>query len=331
MRNFIVFRKGETMNILICSVGRRVKLVEYFREACNKINGKVVATDCDSTAAALYYADENEIVPRIDDPEYISVVKHLCRKYEINAILSLIDPELSLLAKHKDEFEKEGVTVIVSNKDVVEICYDKYLTYQFLRDNNLPFVPTYTDINQVIEEIQNQTMKFPLIVKPKNGSASIGITKVHTVKEIELLREESQELVIQPFIKGEEYGIDCYVDIISKETISIFLKRKLRMRGGETDKSVSVKDPELKELIERLINTLHPLGPIDIDCFKTKNGYVISEINPRFGGGYLHAYEAGENFVKYIINNVSGNKNKPSDNDYEDGTTLIKYDSFIFK
>ncbi|MCM3600535.1 ATP-grasp domain-containing protein [Robertmurraya korlensis] len=317
------------MNILLCSVGRRVKLVEYFKAACNERNGKIIAIDCDSTAAALYFADEYEIVPRIDHPEYISIVKHLCRQYEISAILSLIDPELSLLATHKEEFELEGVTVVVSNPDVIETSFDKYLTYEFLKANNLPFVPTYTDYNQVINEVQNNNLEFPLIAKPRHGSASIGITKVHNMKELEVLKEESQKIVIQPFLKGEEYGVDCYVDIISKETISIFLKKKLRMRGGETDKSVSIVDPALRTLIEQLLKALGPIGPVDVDCFMTNNGYVISEINPRFGGGYLHAYEAGQNFVKYIIKNICGNKNIPNENVYKEGTILVKYDSFI--
>ncbi|MFZ3591243.1 ATP-grasp domain-containing protein [Bacillus sp. DJP31] len=317
------------MNILICSVGRRVKLVEYFKKALREEKGKVVAIDCDSTAPALYSADEHEIVPRIDHPEYISVVKHLCREYKISAILSLIDPELTLLAKHKDEFEIEGVTVIVSEEDVVETCFDKYLTHLFLLEHNLPAVPTYTDINKVMELVKINTLKFPLIIKPKKGSASIGITMIHTVQELERLKVDSEDLVVQPFIKGEEYGVDCYVDLISKEVISIFQKRKIRMRAGETDKSVSIKDQALQELIERLVRKLQPIGPIDIDCFKTEEGYVISEINPRFGGGYLHAYEAGENFVNYIINNINGNKNNTSEMDYQEGTTLIKYDSFI--
>lgn len=318
------------MNILICSAGRRVKLVEYFKEELNKKNGKVVAVDCDPTAAALHYADMYEVVPRINHPEYIQHLKRLCDKYKINAILSLIDPELTLLASYKEVFGSDGIKVIISDQDVVNICNDKYLTYKFLHDNGLPVVPTYVDIEKVMEDLENKSIDFPLIVKPQNGSASIGIIKVNSIKELKRFQEESKEIIIQPFISGEEFGVDCYIDLISREVVNIFVKRKISMRAGETDKSISIKDPELELIIEELIKELKPVGPIDIDCFKTEKGYVISEINPRFGGGYLHAHEMGQNFVKNIINNLTGISNDRDQGEYKEGMTMIKYDRFVF-
>lgn len=277
------------MNILICSVGRRVKLVEYFKKELQKINGKVVAIDCDPTAAALHYADIYEVVPRIDHPDYFHRIKNLCNKYKINGVLSLIDPELTLLASHKEKFEKHGIRVIVSDERVVNLCYDKYLTTEFLKENDIPSVPTYIEIDKVLRDLENSKIQFPLIVKPNNGSASIGICKVNSIKELNLFHDETQKLIVQPFITGEEFGVDCYIDILTKKTTNIFMKRKIKMRAGETDKSVSVKDSSLKHVIDKLIFALQPVGPIDIDCFKTENGYMISEINPRFGGViYMH-------------------------------------------
>ncbi|MEH7250432.1 carbamoylphosphate synthase large subunit, partial [Neobacillus niacini] len=126
------------MNILICSVGRRVKLIEYFKKELQKFNGMVIAVDCDPTAAALYHADKYEVIPRINHPEYIYYIKNLCKKYKISAVLSLIDPELTLLASYKEEFEKDDIRLIVSEKKVVDICSDKYLTYKFLLENEIP-------------------------------------------------------------------------------------------------------------------------------------------------------------------------------------------------
>lgn len=317
------------MNILICSVGRRVKLIEYFKRELNKYNGKVIAIDCDLSAAALYHADQFEVVPRITDPEYIDHLKHLCAKYSIDAVLSLIDPELTLLASVKEEFYRNGIQIIVSDQEVVDICSDKFLTYQFLHENQLPGVPTYMDINAVIHELSIGNISFPLIVKPKNGSASIGIYKVSSFKELNVFLDKTHDYIIQPFIAGDELGIDCYIDFITNKTTNIFMKRKITMRAGETDKSISIKDPELKQLIENLIDKLKPKGPIDIDCFKTENGYLISEINPRFGGGYLHAHELGEDFVRNIINNLKGEPNLESKSDYKEGTIMIKYDQCL--
>lgn len=319
------------MNILICSVGRRVKLVEYFKQELGALGGQVIAVDCNPTASALYFADQYEIVPRIDNPEYIQVIKSLCHKYEIDGILSLIDPELTLLAEYRDEFKDENVHIIVSDKRVVEICYDKYLTYNFLKEHYIPAVKTYVDIVKVIGDINEGKLTFPLMVKPKNGSASLGISKILSIRELELLQNETKEFVIQPFITGEEFGVDCYIDLLSYKPTNIFIKKKIAMRAGETDKSISVKDMELTQMVEKLISVLKPIGPIDIDCFMTEKGYIISEVNPRFGGGYLHAHEMGQNFVRNIITNLQGEVVHYNTSDYDEGITMIRYDQLIIK
>ncbi|MGE8078368.1 ATP-grasp domain-containing protein [Peribacillus loiseleuriae] len=320
------------MNVLICSVGRRVQLIDYFKEELNKVGGKVIAVDCDPTAPALYHADLFEIVPRIDNPEYISYIKNLCRKYNINALLTLIDPELTLLASFKEEFEKEGFLVIVSEKKVVDLCYDKYLTFKFLKENNIPTVPTYIDIDMVIQDLNEGTIKFPLIIKPRNGSGSVGLHKVANLNDLQIFWQENHDYIIQPFIESNEFCVESYIDLLTKETTNLFCKRKINMRAGETDKSIVIKDSVLNDITYEVIHALKPIGPVDIDYFKTKDGYIISEINPRFGGGYPYAYEMGQNFIKSIINNLKGIPNTPYEKylgEYEEGKTMVRYDHFI--
>jgi carbamoyl-phosphate synthase large subunit len=320
------------MNILISSVGRRVQLINYFKAELNKVNGKVLAIDCDPTAPALYHADFFEIVPRIDHPEYKNIIKNLCKKYEIDGVLSLIDPELPILSSMKEEFKKEGIHLIVAEKKVIDICYDKYSTYKFLKEHGLPAVPTYTELNDVIQDLNNGKISFPLILKPKNGSGSIGVRKVTNSNDLQLHWEGNHDLIVQPFMEGSEYCVECYIDLITNQTTSLFSKRKINMRAGETDKSIAIKDPELNELTDHLIETLRPTGPVDIDFFKTKEGYVISEINPRFGGGYPYAYEMGQNFIENIINNLKGIHNQPFEKnsiEYEEGKIMVRYDQFV--
>ncbi len=320
------------MNILICSVGRRVQLINYFKEELNKIDGKVIAVDCDITAPALHHADIFEIVPRIDHPEYIQNIKDICHKYNVKGVLSLIDPELSLLTFHKEEFRKEGIQIIISDKKAIDICFDKYLTYQFLKEHQLPSIPTYIELEEVLKELHVGNLQFPLMVKLKNGSGSNGIHKVTNSFELESLLNSNHDYIVQPFMQGSEYCVECYIDLISKKTTNFFSKRKLNMRAGETDKSVVVKDPILHILTKKLITALGPVGPVDIDFFKTEEGYVISEINPRFGGGYPYAYQMGQNFIKAIISNLMGFSNETYVNyigEYEEGETMVRYDQFV--
>ncbi|MBS4172946.1 ATP-grasp domain-containing protein [Bacillus sp. FJAT-49736] len=317
------------MNILITSAGRRVKLVQYFKEELQKIGGKLIAIDCDSTAPALLFADYAETVPVITHPDYIQTVKYLCKKYQVHALLSLIDPELSILANHKSEFAKENIKVIVSKKELVDICLDKYHTFKFLRKHGIPVVPTYVKKDDILADIDNQKLLFPLIMKPRYGSASIGIAKIQSIEELDTLWLEDDQQVIQPFISGDEFGMDGYVDLVSLEVTNIFCKRKIKMRAGETDKSVSILDDELTQLMRKVISLLKPIGPIDIDCFKTDKGYLLSEINPRFGGGYPHAHEMGQNFVKNILHNLTGKPNEVMVANYDEGAVMIKFDDVM--
>ena len=131
--------------------------------------------------------------------------------------------------------------------------------------------------------------------------------------------------MIQEYMDGIEYGADCYIDMISNEPVAIFMKEKIKMRAGETDKSVSMKDDKLFELIKSFVKKVGFKGIIDIDIFKVNDEYYISEVNPRFGGGYPHGYECGVNIPKMIIENIGGNENKYVIGEYEEGVYMMKY------
>jgi len=313
------------MNLMLTSVGRRVKIVRYFCQEW-KAEGKVIAVDCDETAPALYAADAWEQIPRMDDPLYISTLLDLCRRHRIRAILSLIDPELSVLASHTDRFAEHGVTVVLSSSAVTDMCLDKQATHDFLVNNEIPCIPTFSTWQDIQAALAKKTISFPLLAKPRRGSASLGVRVVKDEQELEMIFFSQPNLVVQPFVDGVEFGVDVYVDMISGEPVSIFTKKKLRMRSGETDRSIAIKDELLTDLVSRLLGKLPCVGPIDMDCFLTSSGFVISEINPRFGGGYPHAYESGENFMKFVRENLQGRQNCPSIGQYRSGSIMVKFD-----
>ncbi|WP_296115197.1 ATP-grasp domain-containing protein [uncultured Anaerococcus sp.] len=317
------------VNILITSVGTRNKIIQYFKE--NNKNGKVIATDMSNLAPAIYEADAHYIVPRITDPNYIDIIIDICEKEKIDGILSLIDPELSLLAKNSEKFKEMGVTVIGSPYDVCELSLDKMAMFNWLKDNGYNCARSYIDKDKFYEDLDDGLIGFPVFVKPYDGSASMLINKVHNKKQLEFLFEEHEGLMIQEFLDGQEIGADIYVDMISGEVVSIFTKIKLLMRAGETDKSVSFKDEKLFDLIKEFVKMAGFKGQIDIDIFDIDGEYYISEVNPRFGGGYPHAYECGLNNMKLIINNLNGIENE-KDISYEDDVYMMKYNEIaIYK
>lgn len=174
-------------------------------------------------------------------------------------------------------------------------------------------------------------MHYPVFIKPARGSASININKVSCREEAELLCRLNEDMMIQEFMDGTEYGADVYIDMISGKVTSIFVKEKIKMRAGETDKSVSVKDGRLFDLIKDFVETIGFCGIIDIDIFKVNGKYYISEVNPRFGGGYPHAYACGVNVPAQIIRNLEGKANEEAIGAYEENICMMKYNEIMIR
>lgn len=310
------------MNLLILSCGTRNKVVQYFKKAWQGI-GHVIATDMSPHAPALYDADRHYIVPRMTAPGYIDVILDICRKEQIKGVLSLIDPELSLLAKHKNDFAAVGTTVIGSGYDVCERCLDKMEMFRWLKQHGYACAESYDRLEDFLQA--EQRLGYPVFVKPVRGSASIAIQKAEDRETVEFLCGRSEDLMIQQFLPGQEIGADVYIDMISGEVVSIFTKKKLVMRAGETDKAISFQDEKLFRLIEKFAGESGFRGQIDIDIFAVNGTYYISEVNPRFGGGYPHAYECGVDHMKLICNNLQGIANEKKLGGYEDGVVMMKY------
>lgn len=311
-------------NILILSAGTRNKVVQYFKKALNG-DGQVIATDCSNLAPAIYDADKYYIVPRMTDEGYLDVILDICKNEQISGVLSLIDPELSLLSKNVEKFAEVGTKVIGSSYELCERSLDKYEMYKWLTDNGYKCAKSYMNKEDFFADLDDGTAKFPVFVKPARGSASISISKVTDRETIDLLFAHEDGLMIQEFLDGQEIGADVYIDMISGEVVSIFTKKKLKMRAGETDKAVSFKDEKLFELIKEFVDRAGYKGQIDIDIFDINGEYYISEVNPRFGGGYPHAYESGSDHMSLIVNNLNGKVNECVVGMYKENTYMMKF------
>ncbi len=321
---------NENLNILILSCGTRNKIVQYFKEELDG-RGYVIATDCSDLAPALYEADTYFIVPKITDENYLETILTICKDHNVKAVFSLIDPELCLLSEHKNAFFEIGTIPIVSDKEIVDMCFNKYKMYQFLINNNIKTMKSYIDKEEFYRDVEVNLIDYPVFVKPITGSASTNISKAESKDEIELLFNRFDNLMIQEFADGVEYGADVYIDLISNEPVGIFTKEKIVMRAGETDKSISIKDDNLFELINQFVKVGGFKGIIDIDIFKVNGEYYISEVNPRFGGGYPHAYESGVNIPQMIIHNLIGNINVDNIGEYREGIYMMKYNEVMIK
>ncbi len=318
------------MNYLMLSVGRRSELLKNFKQSMES-GSKLIATDISPYAPALYMADKQYLVPRIDDPAYIDIVLDICEKEKINAVTTFIDPEIEILAKNRGKFEALGVEVLAPYEKTAHLCFDKYLMFRHLSENGIPTVMTWSTLNDFDEALANKEVCFPVFVKPRTGSGSVGARKVNDYSVLKEAVKEDPTLIIQEYMDCEDLDADVYIDTITHEAVAAFSKRKIETRIGGASKTISFKDAMLFEFISKIVATLKFNGPVDMDFFYKDGQYYLSEVNPRFGGAYLHAYGAGVDFIKLIEKNLKGEPNTPCFGNYEEGVVMMMYDSVVIR
>lgn len=310
------------MNILFTCVGRRGYLIDFFREELGGL-GTLIGTDIELSAPGLAFADRAIKVPNIYDPDYVDIIVGLCVDYKIDAVISLNDLELPVLSKSKDKFEQLSIQLLVSSLDVIDICFDKLRTFEFAASIGIKAPKTFTDLDEVKHLLDINQLAFPLIIKPRWGSGSIGVEVANNIFELDLLYSlvnqkvlgsslsavSSQDIakcvLIQEMLIGTEYGVDILNDFESN-CLAVYAKEKLAMRAGETDKSILRNSPEIEDTGILLGTKLGHIGNLDCDFFVTDNGVYLLELNPRFGGGYPFTHVSGGNYVKALVKLIKG-------------------------
>lgn len=314
-------------NVLILSAGRRVELVKAFKNAQKKLNmqnAKVIAVDISKYAPALYFADNFYLVPRVTDIKYIDTIIDIAIKENIDLIVPTIDTELIVLASNKDYIEeKTNAKVLISDKEIIEICNDKNKTIEFLQQNGFDLPNTLNE-----DDLKNKAYKFPLFIKPKDGSSSINTFIINDEKELQFFKEYVKEPIIQERIEGNEYTVDVCMDF-EGNVISIVPRIRIATRSGEILKGKIDKNNHVIEDVKRLMQTLKPIGHITVQCFLTKDNVIkYIEINPRFGGGAPMSFYAGANSPEFLLRMLNGEELSYSE-DFQDGLVFSRFDDSI--
>ena len=321
------------MNYLMLSVGRRGELMKDFRASMEE-GSRIIATDNSPYAPALYFADKQYIVPRIDAPEYMDVILDICKKEQINAVTTFIDPEIMLLAENRERFAELGVEVLAPYTETAKLCFDKYEMFKYLRGKGIRTAMTWGTFDEVKAAIDAGEVTLPVFVKPRTGSGSVGARKVLDIETLHAAFEQDPSLIAQELMTGEgcfDLDADVYVDTITHKPVAIFSKRKISTTIGGANKTISFKDQKLFDFAQVALSKFKFNGPIDADFFYKNGEYYLSEVNPRFGGAYLHAYGAGVDFIKLIDRNLRGLENEVQIGNYDEGVVMMMYDSVVIK
>ena len=330
------------MNVLLTCAGRRNYLVRFFQEALGQ-RGKVIACDSSDSAPAFMEADRCFVVPPIDHAGYFDALAAICLEQKVRLLISVHDLELASLSSLAPRFRTNGTIVVVSSASVISICQDKWATFQFLKENQILTPETYRSIDDVHRALACGAIRFPLLIKPRWGTSSIGIERIENKRELNLAYEWAQIqlrrtilakmaqaepkdcFVFQELLEGPDYGMDMVNDLEGRH-VGSYARHKLTMRAGCTDRAVTVNDPNLERLGRVISERLNHVGCLDSDLILTEKGYQVLDLNPRFGLAYPFSHIAGANLPAALLAWANGEAHDPSWLRCRSGVLSCKHD-----
>ena len=302
------------MKLLLTSIGKRVELVKHL-----KTQFTVLGTDITELSAASYFVDGFIKVPPFTADGYLESLLRTVEENKVDCLIPLHEGEFELLSRSADEFSRRGCTLLLSAPDTIATCSDKWETFKFFRENN---------IKTPLSSLEPRAMEhaFPLFIKPRQGMGSQNAHKLSAREDLHYYSGKIENPIIQKFIKGKEYTIDCLSDL-SGRLISAVPRERLEVISGEVSKSRTVKAPEMQELARNICEKLGISGPSTLQCIredKTGELYFI-EINPRFGGGVPTTFAAGINYAELIRNMLQKSDSAPETLMPYKEVTILRY------
>lgn len=316
------------LRILVTCAGRRVQLLQAFRS-----DGEALGIDVDILAADLQpewsaacrLADASFATPVATDPGYADAILDICAAHGVSMVIPCIDPELLPLSLASARFEAIGVELVVSAPSLIEIARDKLLTAEFFDGHGIR-----TPKTALAESVcaSPDRWRWPLLVKPRHGSAGRLVRVVHTPRE--LADAGNEPLVAQELLRGEEFTVNMFFDRASilRATVP---HRRVGVRAGEVEKGVTCRIPELAEIARRMAECLPgPRGTLCYQAMLSADGIAtVFEINARFGGGYPLAHRAGAKFTRWLLEERSGLACTAQD-EWEANLAMLRYDAAVF-
>ena len=311
--------------ILFTSAGRRIELIQAFRDAAAQLHQPLAlyGTDLMTTAPALAFCDKPFQVCRIDNPDYIPQLLAICQKEQVDMLIPTIDTDLPILAENKKAFAEIGTTVLVSDPRVIGIANDKRNTYTFFREAGVHTPETCDDY-------QAYGLGFPAFIKPMDGSGSKDAYRVTDSAHLAELAKKVDAYIVQEFVDGEEFTVDAFCNL-SGDPLLITPRRRTLVRAGEVLTTEIIRDEAVIKECQQILKELKAVGPVTIQYIKqreTGKNYFI-EINPRFGGGSPLSVKAGARSPELLLRLLAGETVEPDFAAADNGAVYARFDQSV--
>jgi carbamoyl-phosphate synthase large subunit len=232
---------------------------------------------------------------------YFEFVRQFCIDHNVNIYYCVVDEEVETMALHREELSDIGVTLCVANTDAVVTCHRKE-KFAIWSEQNIPeyCIKRFSNYEDVSDE------DFPLFVKPIEGRASIGCRAIHDRKELDSLRDNWYDFIVQEFTQGEFIAADI-VRCRKTGLIQVCQRQELMRNSNGCGVAVEiVANEEVEKACRKIAELLDLNGVVNTEFFVGKNGIKIIEINPRIPAGVAYSCMAGLNLVTLALRIAQG-------------------------
>jgi carbamoyl-phosphate synthase large subunit len=299
--------------VLFTCAGQRVDILDAFQRA----GATTVAADVNPLAPALYRADRYALVPRIDDEGYLPALHALVEEHDVRLVVPLTDLDQVTLAESRNEL---GTLVLLPDAETVERLGDKYLAHLLFEERGIASPPTWL-ANTVPDDAP-----FPLLVKARHGFGSRHIYRAEDRAQLGFfLGYTPVDSIVQACLAGEEFSIDVFCDLDGR-CLNAIPRTMIESKGGESIKGMTIRDERLIELGRDVAEKLRLVGPANIQCFREEDGsHFITDINPRFGGGFPLPLAAGGRYPELALALARGERPEPRLGDFREGIVMTRF------
>lgn len=311
------------ITVLLTSAGvaTAVNVIHALRQS-TFFDVRIVSVDMNTFSAGLYLADSHYIVPPAKDPQYLDKLLHICKTEKVQFLFPLFSGEIGIVARNIEKFTQNSIHVMLPRPEVVGTCIDKKRFLGYLRKNNYPYPKTFT-----LDEVTKDS--FPLFIKPISGSSSKNTFMIKDQEGLVFYLEQYPNSIIQEFISGMEYTVDCLVYDGGVYVCSP--RSRLSVKDGKSMVGKTVYNPDIIALVKDLLVKIGMNGPCNVQCIEDEQGdFHLIEINPRLAAGGLPlTVKAGANIPEMMLRLALGMDVKPVERTQTD-VIMIRYLNDIF-
>lgn len=305
------------VNVLVTGIGGPTAQ-GVLRGFLDKENVYAVGVDRREVTSGNQFCDKTYQIPRFTDVElYKKKILEIVKKEKIDVIFPALHEEIALYQEFREEL---GILVALPESDHFKALMDKEQTYIHLAKNGLSkYIPRYIgftstrkirqiinshfaeDENIVVKEVTGYgAMGFSIVTERDRYLQAVrqGKNKYISVEDFSEIDSGDRKIAME-YLSGTEYSVDVFLH--DDQLIVAVPRERTGVSSGIVLDGKVIYDAALISAAAEVAESLASEGFLNLQFFKTDNGFLLTDVNARFCGSQVMSLGAGVNFPYLLI------------------------------